>query len=168
VARAITIDVNVEPGGHVFQRAFTRFVSDLSDLTPLWDKLADALRDSTRRNFATEGASSGARWHPLSPRYGTWKAKHYPGQPILQRSGVMMESLVNDGHGSIYERRPAAMAWGTSVPYAKYHQTGTTRGLPARPIIRLTDADQDDMTKLVHRHLLESARGLNPGARIDL
>lgn len=168
MARAITIDVNVTPGGHVFQRAFTRFVSDLADLTPLWDKLAEGLRASTRRNFDTEGANSGTRWHPLSPRYGTWKAKHYPGKPILQRSGVMMRSLTDDGPGGIYETRPSAMAWGTAVPYARWHQDGTTKGLPARPIIRLTDADQEDMTRLVHRFLLESARGLNPGKRIDL
>lgn len=164
MARALSIDINVHPGGHVFQRAFTRYVSDLADLTPLWGDLADLLRHQTDHNFDTEGAASGPRWRPLSKAYARWKAARFPGKPILQRSGKLRDSLVRESWGHVYEARERAMVWGTSVPYAGFHQSGT-RHMPSRPIIRLTEGNQDDMTKVVHAFLLRTAKGLDPGMR---
>ena len=155
MARGLDISIELEPGGPVFHRRFTRFVSELTDLSPVLEQIADMLDESGERAFATSGASSGGRWAALSSRYAAWKARHYPGQPILVATGALRASM-----GNVRIVGPRRLEWGTDDRKAKYHQAGTSK-MPARPIIRLTSKERTLMTKLVHAYLLESARGLS-------
>lgn len=139
----------------MFHRRFTRFISDLTDLSPVLSDIADVLDQSAEAAFASSGSSSGGRWAPLSSRYAMWKAKRYPGQPILVATGALRASM-----GNVREVSPRRLVWGTDDRKARYHQAGTSK-MPARPIIRLTSKERRDMTRLVHAYLLESARGLS-------
>jgi phage gpG-like protein len=105
----------------------------------------DALRPWLRKQFASQGIQgSHGKWAALSPVYAAWKSKRYPGKPILQASGAMMKDLlseINEG-----ETTARSMLYGTRIPYALYHQTGTKtktgkRKMPAR---RIFDPEMSD------------------------
>lgn len=122
------------------------------DWSGAWDPMADDFRASEAAIFAEQGPG----WAPLSPRYSKWKAKHYPGMPLLVRTGALQASLtVPDSEGNINEIYPTEMLLGSDlkVPSGKYtlgmlHQTGTRphkgspNGMPARPPVIIRPALQ--------------------------
>ena len=158
MARSLDLTITAEPGGTILNRRFTRFVSDLTDLRPVLEEVVDALIETFRDAFRTEGSSSGSSWAPLSEAYRRAKARRYPGRTILIRRGTLYSSLVEGGAGGIREVRSKYAAIGTAVPYARYHQSGTSR-MPARPIIRVSAEDRNEITRIVHRYLVKSAAG---------
>jgi hypothetical protein len=115
---------------------------------PAWWAWADDVADAFREQFRTEGVRLlKSTWDPLSPRYKRWKDRHFPGRPILERSGAMRDD---------FTRRPMNIervdehsgTFGSSRKPAKWHQRGT-RKMPARPIARATD----DLHASAKRHL---------------
>lgn len=129
------------------------------DFRDAWEPMAEDFRSSEAEIFAEEGPG----WAPLAPAYGKWKAKHYPGMPILVRSGALEVSLTQaDSDGNINEIYPLEMMLGTDlkVPGGKYtlgmlHQTGTRphkrspNGMPARPPVIIRPGLQEQW----HRRL---------------
>jgi hypothetical protein len=93
-------------------------------------------------DFATEGAQSGSRWAPLSPKYAAWKQQHYPGRGILLREGALKASLAGpDAPQAIFRMAPTSLEIGTSVRYALAHQNPRPGSrLPQRPPMRVTAA----------------------------
>ncbi len=129
-----------------------RFGENVSNLAPLFDQIADDFANTQRENFRTAGAVYGL-WTPLSPAYAAWKEAHYPGQPILTRTGLLRDSLSSRPFGveHIDQNR---MVLGTQVPYARYHQDGA--GLPRRPMINQpTRGEIRRYGSMLHRHAFE-------------
>lgn len=118
--------------------AFQAYAHEVEDMSVPLGRSADVILAHVRENFATEGkAGQPAGWAPLSPAYQAWKAKHYPGRPILVRQGGMKGALLNRALSvTVLKQR---MLYHPPNRYAGYHQTGT-RHMPARPPVRLTDA----------------------------
>jgi phage gpG-like protein len=124
--------------------------TNMQDLSPFWrDVWAPQYFAMVQDLFATSGTARGAGgrftsgpWQRLSPQYGAWKAKFYPGQPLLTLTGRLRESLRWNGIGlgeeGIFEMTPTSVVAGTSVPYGRYHQTGTSK-MPARNFLPLPD-----------------------------
>lgn len=101
----------------------------------LWPLVTEALETEERRQFSEEGGGPNrGAWEALSPDYGKWKSQHYPGHPILQRTGALVQGLTDSS--SQYAQRSAngdALVFGTiGLPYASFHQLGTSR-MPDRP-----------------------------------
>jgi phage gpG-like protein len=96
--------------------------------------LTTMLEVEVGEQFGREGGGPNrGAWVPLSPGYEAWKQTHYPGKPILQRTGVMMDALTKDGGNSLRVENGNDFNFGTQgVEYASFHQTGT-RGMPDRP-----------------------------------
>jgi phage gpG-like protein len=121
--------------------AVTTLSAVLTDLSPFWPVIRKQLQDAEWQMFAFEGAPGpgGEPWRELSKTYGAWKAAKYPGKPILQLTGRLVDSLTGDTDDSIYETYPEFMIYGTEagmengISYAVYHQEGTDL-MPARPI----------------------------------
>jgi phage gpG-like protein len=57
----------------------------------------------------------------------------------------------------IFEAHPTELVFGTRVPYAIFHQTGTSRGLPRRRPIELTEQTRRECVKILQRWLVEGA-----------
>lgn len=129
--------------------ALVKFADSLADLSPFWvQSFAPRFFGQVQSNFAQEGYGRGrddsgrytasGQWAQLSWRYWLWKDKHYPGQPILTRTGRLRNSLTWSGGSP----GPEGMFWfgpnyavaGTAVPYGVHHQTGTDK-MPARPFV---------------------------------
>ena len=100
-------------------------VDQLRDLSPVWPYLTQSLEQMVAEQFAAEGGvGEHGEWAPLSEPYATWKAEHYGDKPILQREGRLIASFQEGGGDHVDERNEQEMSWGSSVPYAIFHQTG--------------------------------------------
>lgn len=118
-------------GGDVILSKWARNVEDASEA---FGAMADHQRTIWEKQFSTEGRYTGpGRWEPLNFDYARWKSRHFPGKPILQRTGVLYDSLTKRPFG-VEEIDPHFIIMGTDVPYAQYHQEGTDH-MPARPIL---------------------------------
>lgn len=142
-------------------RALTRLTARASNLTVPFEKVGEDLRDQLKERFDAEGYG----WEKLSTRsvnntasYAARKAKQYPGKTILRRKDRMYKSLVRkNAPGNVSRVRPMEAEFGTTVPYARHHQTGTGT-MPAREIFRLREQDKRQITKTLHAYLMMQAQ----------
>ena len=112
-----------------------------------------------KAQFASEGADGGERWQELSPEYAGWKEAHYPGQPIMQRTGSLERSLTsgNDPNAVKIEAWKT-LTLGSKVPYGIYHQSLDPRTkLPRRPLIQLTNAFKTGTMRNLQAYLVQIA-----------
>jgi phage gpG-like protein len=124
------------------------------------------------------GAGKSGKWAPLSPKYAAIKQKRYHGPTqILRASGALYKSLTTDG--TVHEQTAQELVLGSKLPYASYHQTGTKApsrrggrrgsgglvgpvlnlsgphrgGMPARPLISLTEKQEKQLMLPIQRKL---------------
>jgi len=98
---------------------------------------AAQIRDRLRQRFESEGRLFGMPWIPR--KSGN---ERLPRRPLLFSTGRLKRSFIDPHdpeHLEIIEEgtdptRPTLLL-GSTVPYAAFHQRGTSRGLPARPIL---------------------------------
>ncbi len=77
-------------------RAIAGRIRDTSDFSGPFRQVADDLVDMEQEAFAREGAYEGNPvWAPLKDRYARWKAKHYPGKKILERTGRLLRLMTS-------------------------------------------------------------------------
>lgn len=148
-----SVRVRVEMIGQVALESYFDHVSHIpDDWRGAWEPMADDFRASEAQIFAEEGPG----WAALTPASAKWKAKHYPGMPLLVRSGALEVSLTQaDSEGNINELYPTEMRLGTDLKVrgGKYtlgmlHQTGTRphkgspNGMVARPPVIVRPALQ--------------------------
>lgn len=132
-------------------RELTRISDAAKDMRPAWEHVIAIWVKGNERTFV-RGQTGG--WDPLSPGYAAWKARHYPGRPILVRTGALYASLTTKL--DVLQVGPTRMVAGSSSTYGRYHQTGAGP-LPARPPIVVVEADRRAMVKAVQAHLMGSA-----------
>lgn len=130
--------------------AVSRFSDAIQDYRPAWEETADYLGQVTERRFDQHGPG----WAPLSPAYAAWKSANYPGRGILVRTGRMRASM-----GDVQRISPMSLEWGTSVPYAVFHQRGT-RKMPQRKVIQLEPDDARYIHRVMQRYIAKKAREL--------
>lgn len=133
-------------------RTLARFADNVADATPVWEALAAKFQAAERRQFATEGRYASGGWPALSPKYAAWKARHYPGKPILEREGHLKASLTERPFG-VEAIEPGYMVLGSDVSYGAYHQKGSGR-LPQRRPVELTEAQRRDWVRLIQRFIV--------------
>lgn len=147
---AVTIESQIRGENKTGVVGLNRFPAKIHDMRPAWASVEGSVRIAFLEAFDQEGNGSG-RWLPLSKRYGEWKARHFPGKKILQLTGRLRGSLVSGGHSdSITRKTKNYLFIGSKVPYAKYHQQGTTR-MVARPPISLTTKQRGDIGRMIHK-----------------
>lgn len=129
------------PGLQPLTVGLTRLREDISDWREFWEqKFTPFFYEEMRREFITEGASTGDSWADLSPAYAQWKAVHYPAQGILVRTGDLKASVIDrTDPKAIYRASQNELVIGTEIGYAKFHQYGT-RHMPQRPVFRVDEA----------------------------
>jgi len=140
-------------------RGIARFADGVSDYRPIWPVIEDDFYAQEKAQFESEGGEGGAKWPELSAEYAGWKQAHYPGRPILQRTGNLMQSLTspNDPNTVRIEGR-RTLTLGTKIPYAIYHQSIAPRKrLPRRPEILLTEKFKRSVTHHLQTYLVQIA-----------
>lgn len=138
--------------------ALGAFGKDAADLRPAWAQVEVHARQSIVERFATQGRGS---WAPLSKSYAAWKAEHFPGRPILQRSGDLLADLTGGASKQVDE---LSATYFVSVPYYRFHRDGTTR-MPARVPVDFQQSDLDLFAHDIQSYLAKqaAAHGLTVG-----
>lgn len=88
-------------------------------------------------------------WKRLTPEYAAWKGEHYPGQPILRRTGMMMDASY------IYTSRSKFLV--RSTYYGRFHQFGTSR-MAARPWMGVPDNSLQQIVPISWKNILSRKR----------
>ena len=96
----------------------------LNNPTPVWEPVVrKVLIPSIRETFLSEGDGRWARRLDNLPH------------PLLRKSGTLYDSLIRPGaRGNVNIQSPNSLEYGTDIPYADYHEFGTSR-IPARPYL---------------------------------
>ncbi|MEO8483330.1 MAG: hypothetical protein ABI634_14045 [Acidobacteriota bacterium] len=160
--------------GDVADVALVRLRGSLEDLTDFWRRYAaPKLYRDIADNFDSEGGGVGG-WAPLSEDYAAWKAKHFPGRPILVRTGALKESLTFDGTSpgpeGIFDAGKGGLVIGTKLSYGKYHQRPTKSGRPPqRRFLFLLRNASETLGRLLHAYSVDQAKkaGLRTRAAIQ-
>lgn len=153
-----------------YDRAFEALAVSLDDMRDPLEKILHSLRAIEAEHFAKEGAAAGnAKWAPLSPAYKRWKDRHYPGQPIMQRSGELHRDLTQDGVISLTDDE---LVYGpsstprkdgrTNAEIAGWHHDGSGNN-PVRYIVAVPEYakhewDQFFLTWIRHREIEQGLR----------
>lgn len=146
-------------GDVVLARGLSRFGEGIRDFSPVWKQIHDDFLRIEGEQFKTEGARSGNPWAPLSPSYAAWKAKYFPGLPILQRTGQLFGQLAFGSSGLVVEVEPLRLLMYPTAYYAAIHQQGSPMtGMPARPPVALTEDDKMGWMKMLHNFVYDKAR----------
>ena len=76
-------------GEDQYSRMFSTLAVEAEDLSEPLDPVGDLIIRKVGEQFLMEGAHSGRPWAPLSDSYRRWKEDHFPGRPLLVRTGQM-------------------------------------------------------------------------------
>ena len=129
-------------GGHfkALDMIFNAYENTAKDLRTLWPRYVPHLQGILRENFRSKrNFPVGGAWKPLSRSYAAWKAKHFPGKPLLVRTGRLLRSLANKTSDTIDIQEKTAFTYGFDadrIPYGVYHQDGLGRN-PQRKFMYL-------------------------------
>ena len=119
--------------------------------TPAFKSIGSYLALYNKKVFATNGAYGGKPWKPLKPNYLQWKVRSgYSGNTLI-RTGKLRRSYISRPM-DIERYLKSKAIYGTSVKYAGYHHTGTSK-MPARPVMTVTKKMTKNINKIVLNHL---------------
>jgi phage gpG-like protein len=133
-------------------RTIARVIDAVTDMRPVWEKLATRFAAVERRQFASEGGYGSGGWPALSPAYAAWKAANYPGRPILERTGTLKRSLTSRPFGvEVLDARSFAV--GSGIDYGRFHQAGAGN-LPRRRPVELPESERREWVRLMQRFIV--------------
>jgi phage gpG-like protein len=132
-------------------RTLARFSA--GDLRPVWEELAGRFASVEGRQFRSEGRYGSGGWAPLSADYAEWKHAHYPGKPILERTGRLVASLTRRPF-PVEVITPASMTIGSDVDYGEFHQRGGGR-LPQRRPVELPESERRAWVNRIQRYIVQ-------------
>lgn len=155
---ALDLQLTISNAAEV-KAAFERLDAALTDLTPAFQDIGEALLNSTRERFRSQTAPDGSPWAALSPDYRQRKKKNK--DKILTLSGDL-RGLLN------YQAGPREVRIGTPLIYGETHQFGASKGafgvnkrgspipwgnIPARPFLGLSSEDETELLDILQDHL---------------
>lgn len=143
-------------GVEAVSRDLLRYADHATDLTPVMQNVADMLHDVERQQFASQGAHGSGGWAELADSTRRRKAALGQDPRILHATGALLESLTG-GSGEVSVPRPDGLDFGSTLPYARLHQDGTSR-MPARPPVQLAEQDRRKVIREIQRYILEGDR----------
>ena len=120
-----------------------------ADARPAWPAIFGIMRADTLARFDRDGRGE---WKPLSPVTVESKARKRQDPRIMRATGALERALVADrGRGALRRKSRYQMRYGTTIFYAHFHQEG--RGVPARPLIRVTKAMEKQIVVTLERYV---------------
>lgn len=183
------IDFTSTANSEGIARVLENFQASLADNSRALAGVADDARQMIVEQFATEGAAGGTPWAPLAP--STLRRSGGARAGILYVTGALFGSLTDKGApGHVEELGSQSLLFGSRLPYAIFHQTGTGigygqttvarrsqspagsrsgrkaagpgrgRALPMRPLIVVTDARAERWTEIVRAGIEQKALAL--------
>ena len=157
----------------LFHTAMLKLKDGISDWTPAFEFIAeDILEPFVAKQFLTQGAEGGLHWQRIAE--STKRKREFPEASVLFQTDVLERSFAREGAGHVREITPKRLRWGSSVPHAVFHQTGTGkgyqqervqtgpgtgRGEPMRKIIVLTEKMKQQVRSKFTGRIAKVAQG---------
>lgn len=128
-------------------------------------KLTPALETSVTKQFDSRGSGpiTGA-WAPLTEKYAKWKARKYPGKPILELTGALRAALTTSTDSKALRSTVGnSLSYGTKgIEYASAHQTGTPK-MVQRPPFDFGPDFEKTIAQAAHDGAREALRSASDG-----
>lgn len=142
-------------GDVVLSEGLSRFADACTDYSPVWPDISDDFTRISEEQFDSQGARGGSQWTELSESYGKWKAKHFPGLPLLELSGQLRRSMTSELQ---IDAQPMKLWMGPLLPRATWHQQGIpANNLPSRPVVSLNETDILSWVRMIQAYLVDKA-----------
>jgi phage gpG-like protein len=143
-------------GDKVVDRDLIRIGARITDARPALEAVATLMMSETGEQFDSQGARASGGWAPLKP--ATILSKRARGledpERILYATGALLRALTQrDDPNQLLEVHEDELLYGTTLPYAAFHQTGT-RKMPQRRPVEFTEDTRREIVKLVQRFAL--------------
>lgn len=133
---------------------FKEYQKRIKTLRRAWRSVGRYLSGEFRKQFTSQGAYFGKPWAPLDPQYRAWKSVHYPGRKILVQSGSLRDSLTHRPMG-VERYHLDSAEFGSDDPKAIFHQRGTRRGIPPRPMVVVNQKMRTDITDILAKYITD-------------
>jgi len=142
--------IKIEISDNKFKEEIEKLLRRCTDRRALMKQIAGIMHHAVEENFAEQGRP---RWQPLSAKTikSRQKKKYWPGA-ILQMRGELAASISQSSDNN-------SAVVGTNKIYAAIHQFSGRAGrghkaqIPARPFLKLTDDDLEEIKKAVIEYL---------------
>lgn len=137
-------------GETLMRRDMLRFASNLAVPVEALQAAGVRVREVIEEQFDTQGGHASGGWASLAASTVAEKARKGQRPEILRATDRMKESLTRRFDPEHIEEMRGAdtLAFGSRVPYAAYHQTGTSR-MPRRRPVEFTEADKVEIMKAI-------------------
>lgn len=128
-------------------RKLQLLTSQVKNWEPALKETALSLKDIFSNDvFETEGGAIQEEWAPLSRAYAYRKERQYPGQGILEATGMMKASFMT------FWNTETAKVWNDAM-YFKYHQSNAPRKkLPRRMMMKLGNAQREMVVRIFNTY----------------
>lgn len=145
-------DLSVD-GDVQVSRRLERFAERADNATPLWFNIMQYLVGAEKRQFNSQGGTGSGGWAPLAQSTKDQKAAQGLDPRILHATLRLRNSLTSMGGGdAVRIVEDDFMAFGTTVPYAGFHQRGA--GVKQRRPVELTEGQRKTIAKRMQRWLV--------------
>ena len=168
--------------------AFGGLVAKVRDWRPLWPQVIEEIQQVDRAMFMSRGnAGAIGQWAGYKHTYGPDKREGEPAslrssaelgrrfegklsgkggrkrkakfRARAEQADRLYRSLTEKTKDTLEVLQPLRMQFGTAVPYATYHQTGT-KYMEARRLFDFTDAAQGNIRRAIQREAVNFSRRL--------
>ncbi|MEJ1366302.1 MAG: phage virion morphogenesis protein [Candidatus Sedimenticola sp. (ex Thyasira tokunagai)] len=120
------------------------------DMEPAFSGYGEYLLIAHDERYDRQEAPDGTPWEPLNPKYQARKKKN--ADKILVLEGFMRDLLA-------YNASATGLEFGTNQIQGATHQFGDpARGIPERPFIGLSPADETELLDTLQEHLADALR----------
>ena len=114
------------------------------------EKSARYMENQARANFPATGRIMSEGWQKLAPSTEKYKAKYYPGQPMMVRTGLLKNSFIT--MGPIVSKIKGEVEVYNPVSYAGIHQYGMGK-LPRRVLLKFMRTHVMEIRKIFEQWL---------------
>lgn len=141
-------------GEEQISREILRVGQYAGDATPAMTLLARFWYKELAKNFDTAGRHASGGWAPLKPATVADKRRRGLDRRILHATLRLRRSLTQAGApDGIRVITAHSAAIGTTVPYARFHQSGTSK-MPRRRPLELNEQARKRSVKIVQRYII--------------
>lgn len=146
----------ISEGETIVERHLMRFASNLEHTAEALGEIGTVLRESTEKQFESEGGYASGGWKPLTAARVAYKRDHGLDPRTLRATDRLMTSLTRKFDPDHVERPSGdSLVFGSTVPYGIFHQSSRSRTIiPFRPPVAVTPEDKREMVKRVQMSLL--------------
>ena len=122
-----------------------QLVAKGNNVRPALLEMGEYLLQSTEQRFVDQRDPDGRPWEPLNADYRSRKKRNQ--HLIMVLNGYLSGSLR-------YQAGASSLELGTNSIYAATHQFGDDeRGIPARPFLGISKADETEIIEILHDYL---------------